>query len=284
MLVNGGKARSHTLRGQLGAGNITRIETTEEGTLFLEWDDESPPWRLQGGDWSPARLAPPFQPQPGEPGLHVAGDKESWYETHVMIGPGGTVFTASASAIGPSTRTTARWHHGKAEILGREISMLNPSGCFVTPDGTLWNAWFGELKRFIDGKWVAVAGLPGADQEGPRLEPTGDGGFGLVDNGLRIGYGLRAVGNDGPPWILQDRDESHLLRLAYAPDGKNPSVSLIRISEGDRALRVHDAIPWTRGELLLATDAGPRVYERSTGKLRPSPLPETDERGQAPLP
>src|SRR5207253_3837690 len=35
-----------------------------------------------------------------------------------------------------------------------------------------------------------------------------------------------------------------------------------------------DAISWTEGHLLLATDEGMRVYEKASGKLLPAPLPE----------
>ena len=53
------------------------------------------------------------------------------------------------------TRTTARWRDGKAEVLGREVSTLIPRS-FLTPDGQLWNADNGVLRRFVDGRWVHV--------------------------------------------------------------------------------------------------------------------------------
>ena len=59
-----------------------------------------------------------------------------------MVGRDGSIVTVSASFDddGGSTRTTARWRNGKAEILGREVSTLNPAASFLTPDGQLWNA------------------------------------------------------------------------------------------------------------------------------------------------
>ena len=104
-----------------------------------------------------------------------------------------------------------------------------------------------------------------------RLPTSAD--FAQWNRAIVVGPGLQAVGKDGPPWILVDREENHLLSLTTAPD---PHLDLIRVKEDDKALQVHDALAWKEGELLLATDHGLRVFERSTGKTQPAPIPKPD--------
>jgi hypothetical protein len=273
VLVIGDKETHFALPGQLGSGRITRIENTAEGTFFLEWDDRIPPWRFEAGTWRLAPLEPPFDLHPDDPRAHQPGAEASWYETRLLAGPGGAVFTISATSWSNGTRMTARWRRGKAEILGREVSGLNPPTSFITADGELWSASFGAVKRFIGGKWVKVAALPGADPQGPQVRQQGDGSFRLEGQGLDVGYGLRTVGDAGPPWFLLDRDRGHLLSLAYGREVEDPRLNLIPVAEGDHTLRIHDAIPWERDRFLLATDRGLRIYEAASGKLSPAPLP-----------
>jgi ligand-binding sensor domain-containing protein len=48
--------------------------------------------------------------------------------------------------------------------------------------------------------------------------------------------------------------------------------------EGNKPLRIHDAIPWSAGALLLAIDTGLRIYTPATGTTAPADFPEPAER------
>lgn len=267
--VAGDKEIPRARPGQIGLERARRIVGSAEGTLFLPRDPGEPPWRRGPGGWEAAALAP----EPGEP--RVEGAEPSW---GVMVGPGGTVYTASAADWTHGTRTTARRIGGKSEVLGHEKSGLHVASCFITPDGTLWNASSGKLLRFADGAWVEVADLPGADPGGPQIEPEGEkeGAFRLVDNSLEVGQGLQALGGDGPPWLLLDGGYSQLLRLAHGPGFDDPKLDAVEVVEGADPLEVLDAIPWSEGELLLATDKGLRRFDIATGEVRPAGLPAPD--------
>jgi hypothetical protein len=269
--IVGDKEIPHALPGQLGLDQARRIVGSAEGTLFLPWGADEPPWRLDPGGWEAVALAPPCEPGPDEP--QFEGEKPSWGETRVMVGPGGMVYTASSVGWTPGTRTTARRVGGKWEVLGRETSSLNVAACFLTPDGTLWNAWYGKLFRLADGKWAEVAALPGADPGGPRVEPKGKNAFQIVDKSLDVGWGLQALGDAGPPWLLRDEDRSQLLRLTHGPGFKDPKLDAVKVVEGGALLKILDAIPWSKGELLLATDKGLRRFDIATDKVRHAELP-----------
>ena len=87
--------------------------------------------------------------------------QKSWYETKVLVGAEGSIYTVSGTGVSPGTRTTGQRVGGKAERIGRETSSLYPSESFLTADGTLWNAFFGELSRFSKGRWETVARIAG---------------------------------------------------------------------------------------------------------------------------
>ena len=116
------------------------------------------------------------------------------------------------AASTPGTRTTARWRNGKAEVLGREDSELNPSACFLTPDGSsgMRITRLAAIRRRPVEPIVDALPMPrGVD----RAEWIG------------IGLGLRTVNDAGPPWILLDRHNEMLLRLSYGPGFKDPRLS-----------------------------------------------------------
>ncbi len=47
---------------------------------------------------------------------------------------------------------------------------------------------------------------------------------------------------------------------------------MVPLGEGDRALEIRDAIPWTKSELMLATDRGLRLFALDGDKLLPAPI------------
>lgn len=268
----GEKDTTHALPGQFGIDSTEQIANSAEGTLFLSGDTEEVAWHVGPGGWEVAALAPPAEPDPGEP--RVEGEEPSWGETRVMVGRSGAIWTASGPGWFPGTRVFARRVGGKSEVLGRESSNLTLAACFITPDGILWNAGVGDLKRFADGRWEDVAKLPGADPAGLFDEPRREGFIQVGDPRLQVGWGLHAVSDAGPPWILLDRDQGQLLRLAYGPDFKAPQLDAVKVVEAGNGLEIRDAIPWAEGDLLLATDQGVRRFVIAPGEVRPAPLPD----------
>lgn len=280
--VVGDKDVAHTLPGQIGLDRPHQIIGSPDGTLFLPWDPSKPPWHLGPGGWEAVAIAPPFESRPD--GRRVEGEKPAWDKTRVMVGPGGTVYTVSGEGWS-GARMTARQDGGKWEVLGRETSSLNVAACFITPDGTPWNAWFGKLLRFADGAWVEVSAIPAAEPRPHRVEPERDvkpkeeEAFRMIDDGpkfLEVGWGLQALGDAGPPWLLLDGDHSQLLRLTHGPSFKDPRLDAVKIVESGVPLKVLDGIPWSKGELLLATDRGLRRFDVATDEVRREGTPSPD--------
>jgi hypothetical protein len=263
-----GKDSSHALSGQLGLDHAWRIANSAEGSLFSPWDDREPTWRHGAGSWQVADLAPPCELAPDDPYFKSENRKPTWAKTRILVGPRGTVYTVSATN-GNGTITTSRRIGGKSEVLGRESSSLFVSHCFIAPDGVLWYAWYGDLRRFAEARWQRVADLPGA-------APLDERGFRTGGQGLQVGNGLLVVGDAGPPWILLDCDNKQLLRLAYGPDFKDPKLDAVKLVENGASLKLHDAIPVSKGELLLATDKGLRRFNIATARVESSPLPVPD--------
>jgi hypothetical protein len=65
-----------------------------------------------------------------------------------------------------------------------------------------------------------------------------------------------------------------LWRLGYGAKGDKPQLTSVEIREAGKSLRVDHAIPWSDASLLLATDAGLRVYYPNARKLSRVDLPE----------
>jgi hypothetical protein len=251
VLLQGTKATSHALPGQLGASAVHEIKNTSEGTFFSEGDHRLPIWRLGTKGWEVASLAPPLEPDPASDAAAFEAEQKSWYETRVIVGTGGMIYTVSETAVSPGTRTTARRVDGKSERVGRETSSLIASASFMTADGTLWNAFYSELKRFENGLWKTLVKLPEGSNPSD-LEP---------------------LNTNGPPWLLLS-DFGHLWRLEHGARGEDPRLTKVEIQEAGKAIEVHDAIPWSDGTLLFATSAGLRAYVSATSKLSKVDLPE----------
>ena len=200
-----------------------------------------------------AAIAPPVEPDPANELADFEKEQGDWYDTRMLVGSRGAICTVSATAASPGTRTTARRIDGKSERIGRETSSLNVSASFLTADGTLWNAFFGELKRLEKGRWVTVAPL--SDKKDP--------------------VELASLNTNGPPWLLIDRHLDNLWRLEHGANGDKPQLTVVDLQEGGTTLRIADAITWSDGALLLATDAGLRAYhsprKSSPGSTFPSP-------------
>ena len=106
--------------------------------------------------------------------------------------------------------------------------------------------------RFENGRWEGLGRLPRAQDPFP----------------------LGCHSNDGPPWLLIDRGDHQLWRLDYGKQGEGPQIARVDVEDGGKKLQIHDAIPWTEGALLLATDAGLRAFAHASRTIARVGLPE----------
>jgi hypothetical protein len=263
VLLDGHNETASALPGQLELEEIDRIENTKEGTLVVESYGGDRPWQIQKGNWVQRDFAPPIEPVGKDVKPDPADEADSWSTTRLLVGPDGSLFSVSAGRWTPGMRATARWRNGKAEILGWEKTDLNPEACFVTPDGKLWNAGYDSLRQFMNGKWTVVSTWDPAVRRGELTS---------------FGWGLRAVNEVGPPWILLDHRNKTLVRLHLDPKTDLPPRAMLKIREGERVLAIHEALPLTRETLLLATDQGLRTFEIASGKISPPVLPVLDRK------
>lgn len=252
VLLDGAKVIPHRLAGQLGASQVHRVLNTSEGNLILESNDQLPTWQLGAKGWEIASFAPPLEPAPDNDAAELEKNDEDWYKTHILVGPGGAIYTVSSTSTSPGTRTTARRARGKSEQIGREESSLVPSYSFITADGTLWNIDFGALLRFEKGQWETVAHV--SEKSSP--------------------YYLAPLDTNGPPWLLLDQRSERLWRLDHGAKGENPRLTSVKIQEGGKTLRIVGAIRWTNDALLLSTDSGLRIFTPATQVLSRADLPE----------
>jgi hypothetical protein len=252
--LDGAKATAHGIPGQLGASSVYEIKNTSEGSFFFDDDDRLPFWRLGAQGWEIASLAPPFEPDPAnELADFEKSESNDWYQTRVLANPAGIIYTVSGTAISDGTRTTAHRVDGKPERIGRETSSLNPSDCFLTADGTLWNTAHGQVKRFEKGQWQTVAQFAPDECPSAPMEP---------------------LNQNGPPWLLLDSYLHNLWQLHHGAAGEKPRFESLDVRDGGKTLRIEDAIPWPKGGFLLATDAGLRAFDPTGPRLSRVDLPE----------
>ena len=263
--LSGGKQTDHALPGQFGGETIGRLVNSAEGILALGDSEDAEAWRYRDGGWSPASYQPAYRPHPGTPDARDAEDGGGWSVTKILIGRDGSIVTVSAAMwVAAGTRTTARWRDGKPEILGSEGATFEPSSCFLTPDGTLWSAQLSTLRRFVDGRWAEV----GEDGRVHRADW----------NELKLN--LVAVNDAGPPWILHDPDHRMLFRLTYGDGFKDPRLTIESPAGAGSRRFARDAIPWTKAELIVATEDGPRTFAIDGGRLAPAAT-ALDTRGRS---
>ena len=108
VVMDGPKATSHAIRGQLAAAFVSVIVNTSEGMLYSSGDDRQPTWKLGANGWEIVSLAPTFEPAPDGDFAEFEKSENEWYETRVLIGPGGMISTVSGTRSSTGTRITRR--------------------------------------------------------------------------------------------------------------------------------------------------------------------------------
>jgi hypothetical protein len=241
--LEGDRQTSHALVGQLGAERITGILRGTHVPFLLESAGSGSPWCLRGNAWEIVPVLPDGRKQ----------EHEAWQEARVTTDKEGDLIAFCGTNCTPGSRVTVRWKDGRPSVLAAEQSDSRPAQAFVTPDGTPWITRSGKLLNLAGGTWTTVG-------EAPEPSP-----------------GLRAASDAGPPWILFSPTEDRLYRLTCGPGQQTPRLEQVQQEPG---IKIHDATPWTDGNVLLATSAGLRVYDPASGHAIPGPvdLPSRDIR------
>jgi hypothetical protein len=231
--LEGDRETHHSIRGQLEIADIERIVHTDVGVVFCPGDDRRPAWRIRSGLWEKLEIEPPFKAEYGP-----------WSSQRILVEPDGAMVTITQDNSYPGTVAIMRWRSGQHTVLARqERVLLRVSDAFGTPDGGLWMVSDGKVYRFIDNLWMHV-GVAAATMQG---DP-------------------QTVVQAGPPWHVVDRRSHKLFRLSIEP---TPRLDEVPLGE----VKVHDALAWKEGSLLLATDQGLRLYR--DGAMGPPDLPVT---------
>jgi len=251
-----GKVTGHALPGQLGAGSVDRVEFTGEGTLVRGPGVTSLPWRQGPSGWESVDIAPPFpaKTDADQPRPETVPPEEHWYETAVVPGPGGVIYTVSTNSWSPhDTVATARREKGVTTVVCRGPDYLSPDSAFVTPDGQLWDGVSGGYLRLQGGSW--------------RETPV------RRDDSEISSSDVKFLEGAGPPWVLVDHSSERLGRLDLAAGGEGVTLDRVAVKDGGRSLNVFDVLAEHGGRLLVATDAGLRTVSEAGGESEPAPLP-----------
>jgi hypothetical protein len=251
--LDGSRSIPHEIRGQLAASYVSEITNTSEGTLFSPSDDRLPTWKLGANGWEIANLAPPLESAAKDDFAAWEKNQGAWHETRLIAAPDRSIYTISGTAVSAGTRATTHRVGGKTTKLGQELSSLSPSYSFMTADETLWNACFDELLRFDNGRWVSVQNLPEGQAPSSHVKP---------------------VNSDGPPWLLLDDFPPSLWQLDHGKNGEHPKLTRLALEEAGKPVVIDDAIPWSGGDLLLATRAGLRAFVSTKKTLSRTSLAE----------
>lgn len=178
------------------------------------------------------------------------------------------------------TFVTGQWKGGNFQVMGQDDLALEPDDTFATPDRQLWNVDNQGLWNFSDGKWRMVMSLPSSSH---GTLAAGESAFDMR-GGLRIlsvksavGEPLRFVAGVGPPWIgLPFAAFSWTMaRLDLNEAGGVPLIEDVPITIDGERVQIRDALAWSKGRLLIASNQGLCLYDLRWGNcqaLHPSGL------------
>jgi hypothetical protein len=230
--IRDGKVTQFVVPGQIGDDRVDTLLPAAGATLLA---GEGGVWRFDAGRWQPVSLFPTEPPS----------KREGWYEQSLMLDPERRPVALCRSNTTPGTFALTRLRDGKVETLASGASSFSALGGFATPDGGHWCAEREELLRLADGKWKQAGKAP--------------------DKFL---WGLRAVGQSKPPWVLHC--EGALYRLTPGKGARETELTAVPLPAGLGVVR--DALALDGGQILLACTAGLRLFDEKTGKVSECPF------------
>jgi streptogramin lyase len=232
--IKEGQVTRYIVPGQIGDDWIDTIIPASDTSLVVG----SGLWRYTGGSWQTTSLYPPGQP----------GDYEKWYEHSLMLDPDRRPVALCRSNTTPGAWALTRLKDGKVEILAHErgrAATFSARGGFATPDGSFWCADREKLLRLVEGKWQKGGEAP--------------------DSAI---WGLRALGQGSPPWILFGEEKLYRLNPGKASD----DATLTPIPLPAELGKVNDAVVFKTGQILMACTAGLRLFDEKSGKVSECPF------------
>ena len=176
------------------------------------------------------------------------------------------------------TFVTGQWKNGSFKVASQEDLALEPDDTFATPDRQLWNVDNQGLWNFSAGKWRMVMGMPSSTHgalagSGSGLETLA----GILSVKSAVGEPLRFVEGVGPPWIGLPFAAFawSMARLDLNEAGGVPLINDVPVTINGVRVQIRDALAWSKGRLLLATNQGLCLYDLRWGNcqaLSPSGL------------
>jgi hypothetical protein len=286
MDITANSTHRHLLDGQDSVSLPTEIERMGDGLAFY---GHGGPLLYARGGWRavPETVAPPGDlmgagRNPGEERVWAAlvsiplDDK-----TNVIVAKAGSprIYNGHMHGV-KDTFVTGQWKGGSFKVLSQEDIALEPDDTFATPDKQLWNVDNQGLWNFSAGKWRMVMSLPSsshgavADVGGAPDTQTGRR---ILSVKSAVGEPLRFVAGVGPPWIGLPFGSFAwaMARLDLNEAGGIPLIDDVPVAINGVRVQIRDALAWSKGRLLLATNQGLCLYDLRWGNcqaLAPSGL------------
>lgn len=269
-----GQARRHVLEGQNTLLLPTEIRPMAGGLAFYGYGG---PLLYANGAWraAPETVAPPrdlMGAGRGEAGERVWASLVSLPvnpTTNVVVAKAGVRRWSNQHMHGiKDTFVTGKWIAGNFKVMSQEDLALEPDDTFVTPDGQLWNVDDQGLWNFSVGKWRMVMSRPGSHHGGGGT--WGEEGAGLRSVNSAVGESLRFVDEVGPPWVGLPHGSFTwaMARLDLNEAGGIPLIDEIPVSIDGKRVQIRDAISWSKGRLLLATNQGLCLFDLRWGNCQ----------------
>jgi hypothetical protein len=274
----------HLLDGQDAVSLPTEIVRMGDGLAFY---GHGGPLLYSRGTWRavPETVAPPRD-------LMGAGRNEGeervWAalvsipvdaKTNIIVAKAGTPRYYNGHIHGlKDTFVTGQWQGGSFKVASQEDLALEPDDTFATPDKQLWNVDSQGLWNFSAGKWRMVMSMPSSTHG--ALAGAGsalDTQAGILSVKSAVGEPLRFVEDVGPPWIGLPFAAFAwaMARLDLNEAGGVPLINDLPVAINGVRVQVRDALAWSKGRLLLATNQGLCLYDLRWGNcqaLAPSGL------------
>jgi hypothetical protein len=286
MDITADSSHRHLLDGQDSVSLPTEIERMGDGLAFY---GHGGPLLYARGAWRavPETVAPPRDLMGAG---RNSGEERVWAalvsiplddKTNVIVAKAGPPRTYNGHMHGlKDTFVTGQWKDGSFKVMSQEDIALEPDDTFATPDKQLWNVDNQGLWNYSAGKWRMVMSLP-SSSHGAVADAGGaldvQAGPRILSVKSAVGEPLRFVAGVGPPWIGLPFGAFAwaMARLDLNEAGGIPLIDDVPVAINGVRVQIRDALAWSKGRLLLATNQGLCLYDLRWGNcqaLAPSGL------------
>jgi hypothetical protein len=282
--ITANSTHRHLLDGQNSVSLPTEIVRMGDGLAFY---GHGGPLLYSRGTWRavPETVVPPRDLMGA---ARNEGEERVWAalvsipvddKTNIIVAKAGTPRYYNGHIHGlKDTFVTGQWIGGGFKVASQEDLALEPDDTFATPDKQLWNVDNEGLWNFSAGKWRMVMGMPSSTHGALAGSGSGlDTQAGILSVKSAVGEPLRFVQGVGPPWIgLPFATFAWAMaRLDLNEAGGVPLINDLPVAINGVRVQIRDALAWSKGRLLLATNQGLCLYDLRWGScqtLAPSGL------------